>query len=97
MAIALSIAYTATPLPAGSKLIIEATKGMSAGRSFVPRSEYRQIQVSAAAAASPANILAAYTAKFGALVAGQRIFLRLTVLTSSGLRGVPVETSVVVG
>lgn len=74
-AAAFSIAYTATPLAAGVRLFIFASPQASAGRKF--NGDYRLIAVTAAAAASPANILAAYTAKFGVPVVGNRIFLNL--------------------
>lgn len=96
MAIALSVAYVPTPLAAGTKLLIEATPQLSAGINFVGRSQFRFVQVTAAAAASPANILAAYNALFGALVSGRKIFVRLTPITSGGFRGVPYVTSVIV-
>jgi hypothetical protein len=92
-----SVVYTATPLAALTKLLVETTAQMSAGISFVGRSQYRQIQVSAAAQASPFNILAAWNAKFGALVAGKQIFIRATVLTSDGQRSAPLATSIIVG
>src|SRR3546814_13158852 len=47
----------------------------SAGRQF--ESDYRLIAVSAAAAASPANIFAAYQARAGTPVVGNRVFLQL--------------------
>lgn len=96
MAIALSIAYTATPLAAGVKLVIEATGQLSPGRTFIRRSEYKVVTVTAAAAASPANILAAYNALFGALVSGQKIGFRITPYTSTGLPGTPFLTTVTV-
>ncbi len=96
MAIAFSIAYTATPVAALTKVLIEASAQQSAGVAFIAPSKYRQISVSAAAAASPANILAAYNAKFGALISGKRIFLRVTVIGSTGLRSQPIMTSIVV-
>jgi len=96
MAIALSAAYTASPLAAGTKALIEATRQMSAGITFVGRSEFKQLQVTAAAAASPANILAAYNAKFGALVSGKKIFVRITIITSDGQRSAPLISSIVV-
>ena len=50
---------------------------MSAGISFA-KSQFRLITTLAAAAASPANILAAYTAKFGAVGAvGSKIFVQM--------------------
>lgn len=96
MAIALSIAYTATPLAAGVKLVVEATGQISPGRTFIRRSEYKFVQVTAAAATSPVNVLAAYTALFGALVSGQKIGFRLTPYTSTGLPGTPFYTTVTV-
>lgn len=96
MAIALSLAYTATPLAAGTKLAIFASPQVSAGVNFVPASRYKLISVTAAAAASPANILSAYNAIFGALVAGEKIFLRLKTISSSGLASQVFETTVIV-
>lgn len=96
MAATLSIAYTATPLASGVKLHIEATPPQSAGVNIVPKSKLRSLQVTAAAAASPANVLAAYTAKYGSLVAGQKIFFRLTPIGGTGLANTPQYTSVVV-
>lgn len=81
----LSLAYTATPLPAGAKLLVFAGPGRSAGRGF--EGDYRLIHVSAAAAASPANILSAYTAKFGAPVVGQKIFFSCQVSVGGFLSG----------
>jgi len=96
MAITFSVAYTATPLAASTKLLIECTPQLSAGVTFVGRSKFRQILVSAAAAASPANILSAYNAKFGALVSGKKIYVRCTAITSDGQRSAPLVSSVTV-
>lgn len=96
MAATLSIAYTATPLAAGTKLLIECTRQVSAGINFLPRSEYKTVTVTAAAAASPANILSAYTAIFGALVSGQKIFVRCTPIKSNGQKGSPQYGSIVI-
>src|SRR6266481_8027297 len=76
---AFSVAYTATPLGAGVRAFLFASPQRSAGRNF--ESDYRLISVTAAAAASPANILTAYTAKFGAPVSG--------VLYQLGFQGPP--------
>jgi len=64
--VAFSIAYTATPLAAGVRLFIFVSPQRSAGVKF--NGDYRLLAITAAAAASPANVLAAYTAKFGAPV-----------------------------
>lgn len=68
-----SLAYTTTPLAAATFGIVRCSTQRSAGRSF--EADYRVIAVTAAAAASPLNLLAAYTAKFGAPVTGNKIFI----------------------
>jgi hypothetical protein len=92
-AAAFSIAYTATPLGAGIRLFTFASPQQSAGRKF--NGDYRLTQISAAAAASPANILTAYTAKFGVPVVGNRIFLSLQTY-KGGFKGAPFNVSQVV-
>lgn len=92
-AAAFSVAYTATPLGAGQRLFIFCSPQQSAGRSF--NADYRLITVTAAAAASPANILAAYTARLGVPVVGNRIFLSLAVY-QAGFIGSPFGVSQVV-
>lgn len=92
-AIAFSVAYTVTPLGADEMLLVFASQQRSAGRSF--EGDFRFIQKTAAAAASPANILAAYTAKFGVPVVGNRIFLSL-VTAKLGFESGPLVTSQVV-
>lgn len=88
-----SIAYTPTPLPTGTKVFVFCSPQRSAGRAF--EADYRFIQVSAAAAASPANALAAYTAKFGVPVTGNRIFVSL-VSVFNGFESGPLLGSAVV-
>jgi hypothetical protein len=75
-------AFAPDPVPADSALIIDATKQVSAGKSNL-NSLYRQIDVEAAAAASPADIFTAYTAKFGSLVSGQKIGLRARIVNTN--------------
>jgi hypothetical protein len=65
-----------TPVPANTAYKVWATPGQSVGKKFV-KSEYRLISVLAPAAASPFNILAAYTSRFGALVEGTRVFVKI--------------------
>lgn len=92
-AVAFSIAYTATPLPAATRLFIFASPQRSAGVTF--NADYRLIAVTAAAAASPHNLLAAYTAKFGVPVVGNRIFVSLTTF-KGGFMGSPFNVSQIV-
>jgi hypothetical protein len=88
-----SIAYTPTPIVTGAKLFVYASPGRSAGRNF--EADMRLVFVSAAAAASPANVLSAYTARFGVPVTGNRIFVSLHVWDGGFLSG-PLLTSKVV-
>lgn len=91
--VAFSVAYTPTPLGAGVRLFIFASPQRNAGRSF--ESQYRLISVTAAAAASPANILAAYTAIWGVPVTGNKIFLSMQTF-DSGFLSAPLTGSAIV-
>ena len=68
----LSIAYTPTPLGANIKLQVWATQPLPTGRTFTGNYK-RWLMVSAAAAASPLNALAAYNTKFGTFAQGQKV------------------------
>lgn len=88
-----SVAYTVTPLPANTRLFLFASPQRSAGRNY--ESDYRLVAVTAAAAASPHNLAAAYEARFGDLALGNRVFLSLQ-LYRGGFLGGPLYTSAVV-
>jgi len=88
-----SIAYTPTPLGAGVRLFIFTSPQRSAGRSY--EGDLRLLAVTAAAAASPHNALAAYTARFGVPVVSNKIFLSL-VCYEGGFQSGPLSTSAVV-
>jgi hypothetical protein len=92
-AAAFSIAYTATPLPTGARLFCFISPQRSAGRSY--EGDYRLVHVSAAAAASPANVFAEYVARLGTPVVGNRVFLQLHTFLGGFLSG-PLSTSAVV-
>lgn len=92
-AAALSIAYTTTPLSAGSRLFSFNGPQRSAGRAY--EGDYRLLAVSAAAAASPANLYAAFVAKWGVPIVGNRVFFSLQVYNTGFLSG-PLVTSQVV-
>lgn len=92
-AAAVSAAYTATPLGAGVRLFTWVSPQRSAGRKF--EGDYRLLQVSAAAAASPAVLTTAYTAKFGVPVVGNRIFF-LFETYQAGFKGSPFTVAQVV-
>lgn len=90
---AFSVAYTATPLAAGNRALIFASPQRSAGRSF--EGDYRLIAVTAAAAASPADIFSAYSARLGTPVTGNRIFVKV-ITQELGFQGSPFGVSQVV-
>jgi hypothetical protein len=92
-AAAFSIAYTATPLPALTYLLVFASPQRSAGRNF--EGDFRLIKVGAAAGASPLVVLTEYTAKFGIPVTGNKVFLSLVTMTK-GFQSGPYITSAVV-
>ena len=90
---AVPFTFAATPVAAGTKLIVEATRPLSAGISFV-KNQYRFVQTVAAAATSPQDIFTAYNLLFGAPVSGKKIFIRVTVVnTTSGLKTIPLQIS----
>lgn len=72
----LSIAFTPTPVPADTAYVVEATAPQSPGKSFL-KNQFRKIGVINAAGTSPFNALAAYTTKFGDLIADQKIGIRI--------------------
>lgn len=72
---AFSIAYTPTPLSAGERLFTYVSPQCSPGKTF--NGDARFLAASAAAAASPANVFAAYSARFGVPVTGSCIFTTL--------------------
>ena len=92
-AAALSVAYTPTPLGAGERLFSYVSKPRSAGRAF--EGDLRLLAVSAAAAASPADLYSAYTARFGVPIVGQRVFFSFHKYSGGFLSG-PLSTSQVV-
>jgi len=90
------ITFAPDPVPAGHRLMIEAGKQFSPGVSSF-KGKTRFVQSFAAAQASPADIAAAYIAKYGALVTGQKIPVRAyLVSTTTGLRGTPLNAVITV-
>lgn len=92
-AASLSIVYTPTPMAAGARVFIYASPMKSAGVSYI--NDQRLLSVTAAAAASPANVFAAYQARFGTPIVGARIFLAAAIYLN-GFVSVPLQTSVIV-
>ncbi len=88
------VAYTPSPLPADTKAFVRASPQRNAGRSY--EGDYRLIMVTADAAASPADILAAYTARFGVPVTGNKIFVSVTTFFG-GFESTPIIAAAIVG
>ena len=93
---ALSVVFGPSPVPANTAYIVEATPQVSPGKSFV-KNLYRRIGQIAPAATTPFDALSAYTARFGALVAGQKLFIRVkTVNLLTGITSPYMATTVIV-
>lgn len=76
-------------VPAGTQVKVFATAPQSPGVNFV-KSEYRQISILAAATATPVALGAAYVAKFGSWIVGQKIFVKISfVTTANGIESLP--------
>ncbi len=69
------VTFAPTPVPATHALYLETTPMISPGINNA-NSRFRNIDTLAAAVASPEDAFAAQVAKFGALVAGQKVFVR---------------------
>lgn len=78
----LEVTFTATPVPADCVVVLDFTEQVGAGISFV-KNKYRQLIVVPTAGTSPVNALSAYTAKFGNLQAGKKIFVRGKVINKT--------------
>lgn len=90
------ITFSPTPVPLNTAYVIECTEQTSAGKSFV-KNLFRTVQVLPAADATPTNIFANYTAKFGSLIAGKKITVRVKAVNLiSGLASTPTVVSAIV-
>lgn len=93
---AMSIVFANTPVDADTAFVIRATPQVGAGITFV-KNKYRNLHTLAAAGASPYNALAVYNAKFGTLVAGNKIFVQIfAVNIVTGQAGIPVSAYCIV-
>jgi hypothetical protein len=75
---AFTIAPTIDAAPTGTKFLVRATPQLSSGVSYIGRSKYRNVESFAATAYASLNVLAAYNALFGTLVAGQNIGVQVS-------------------
>lgn len=82
-------------VPAGTAVKVFATAAQSPGVSFV-KSEYRQITTLPAATATPVALGAAYVAKFGNWLAGQKLFFKIVfVNTTTGQESLPIQVATI--
>ncbi len=94
----LAVTTSLAAAPTGFTFIVRATRQLSAGRSFFGVSAYRIVATPAASSFASLNILAGYTAKFGALAAGAKIGLAVSLAqTDTGLESTWAYASAVVG
>lgn len=75
------------PLPAGVRVVVQATRPVSAGRNFL-KNEYRTIHViNGGTSVTALDISTFYAARFATYAAGQRIGFRVWVVdTATGLK-----------
>lgn len=91
------VAFTPASVPAGHTMYVEATQMLSPGINNA-NSRFRFIDTAAAAAASPQDFFAAQTAKFGALVEGQKVFVRAKFINkTTGEMSLALKASAIVG
>ena len=91
-----TVTYAPDPVPADTTLIIDCTEQVSAGKNNL-NSLYRQVATVAAAATSPYDIATEYVAKFGSLIEGQKIGVRVrSVNNLTGEVSGPVTAEVIV-
>lgn len=92
----LDITYTPTPVPTDTTFVIEATAQVSPGKNFL-KNEFRVLTINASAATSPADIASLYVARFGTLIEGQKIGVRMYPVNEvTGQKGQALSTTVIV-
>lgn len=89
----LELSVNVATLPAGYKMAVYATPPINPGRSFV-KNQFRFLGT-AAVTTNDADLLQAYTDRFGsAITAGQSIHVRVALVSeTTGQQGVPVATA----
>ena len=92
----LSFSFLTAPVPAGLFMVIQTTGNVTPGKSFV-KNLYRTVFAYPAATTQPQALIAPFTIKHGATVAGQKIFMRaFYISTITGQAGIPVQAMVIV-
>jgi hypothetical protein len=87
------ITFTVTPVPANTAYVFFGTAPQTAGTSRPGQSKFRLIGIADAASASPKNLSAEYTVKYGVPAVGTKIFLQaIAVNKLTGQQSVPLQT-----
>lgn len=93
----LSIIFTPATVAADTAIKVETTPNIAPGRSFV-KNQFRQLGYIAASGTTPFAAGTLQVAKHGAMVQGDKIFTRLTMVNLlTGQMGIPVEQVSIVG
>lgn len=91
------VGFTPAPVPANTSYVVMATPQLSAGVSS-PGNQFAIIAVLLSAAVSPQNLFTQYTTKYGSLIEGKRIFVKIFAVNRlSGAASLPITTSAIVG
>lgn len=92
----LSLTFAPTPVPADFAIQVFATPNITPGRTFV-KNRFRYLTMIDAAGTSPANLLSDYQALFGDPVDGQKIFVRVQMVSkTTGQLGIPLQSMAIV-
>lgn len=92
----LEVTFAPGTIPAGMALIISATKQKSPGQSFFG-GQYAQIGFVDAAGTSPETYTTEYTNRFGSLIVGQKIGVKVQMVSKvTGQAGIPLTATCVV-
>jgi hypothetical protein len=92
----LTIGLTPSSVPVGMALQVDATACLSAGISNA-KSKFRTIAVLPSGTDLTESLLSQYEAKFGSLVAGQKLFVRVKMINkTSGDVSLPLTASIIV-
>ena len=93
---ALSLVFTPTPLTANNYFNVFATPNLSPGIAAPNASKFRYLETVDPADTSPVDILASFTALFGAVVEAQKVFVEIRPVANTGQGGTPLRTSAVI-
>lgn len=97
VAAAFDITFTPSPMPTANTLAVFATGSLSAGIEAPNASRFRYIGSIDPTDTTPVDLVTEYVAEFGNPVAGQKVFLELRPInTTGGQPGTPLRASAIV-